>query len=119
MLDTFCTHKIRSSGFSGSNALSKIAASEAEAAGDPTADAFAIGSDGMSLCAHTILDSALTRRHGPPAGMRADGSVEPALRGGGRGGVGKASDPSTNFESFRRSQSNSYHTRLERLTGGR
>ena len=34
-------------------------------------------------------------------GMRADGSVEPALRGGGRGGVGAAADGSADYENYR------------------
>ena len=34
-------------------------------------------------------------------GVRADGSVEPALRGGGRGGVGAAADGSADYENYR------------------
>ena len=79
-------------------------------------------------------------------GMRADGSVEPSLRGTGQGGIGLRSGPhvvccllphpssshwgttlsehgyctgaESAFDSFRTQRSNNYHTRLERVFGG-
>ena len=78
-------------------------------------------------------------------GMRADGSVEPSLRGTGQGGIGLRSGPhvvccllphpssshcgtilsehgyctgaENSFDSFRKQRSNNYHTRLERVFG--